>query len=111
MVKVFSDRFKDDRKYFTIVFFIFILLVLSGLFSPIIINNQKTNWSDKLSENITRVERNTLKDFKIIEDVLLNISCLVKNDLSDILINNNVSYGELVKTINREQLENFTAYN
>ena len=108
MVKAFSDRFKDDRKYFTIVFFIFILLVLSGLISPIIINNQKTNWSDKLSENITRVERNTLKDFKIIEDVLLNISRLVKNDLSDILIDNNVSYGELVKTINRERFSDYS---
>jgi hypothetical protein len=100
----FLDRFKDDRKYFTIVFFIFILLLLSGLISPILINNQKTNWSDDLTEKITLIERNTLKDFKRIENELLSISRLVKNDLSDILINNNVSYGELVKTINRERL-------
>jgi two-component system, NtrC family, nitrogen regulation sensor histidine kinase NtrY len=108
MVKAFFDRFKDDRKYFTIVFFIFILLVLSGLISPILINNQKTNWSEKLSENIMRVERNTQKDFKIIEDELLNIARLVKNDLSDILINNNVSYAELVKTINRERFSDYS---
>src|SRR4030043_1908262 len=106
MVKSFFDRFKDDRKYFTIVFFILILLVISGLLSPILIDKQKENWSDNLSENIRGIEANTLKDFKKIENQLLDISRLVKNELSEILINNNASYGELVKTINQERFNN-----
>src|SRR3989339_2107632 len=108
MVKAFFNRFKDDRKYFTIVFFIFTVLILSGLVSPILINNQKEKWSDELSENINQIERKTLKDFKRIENELLNILHLVKNDLSEILINNNVSYGELVKTINQERFNNYS---
>ena len=108
MVKAFSDRFKDDRKYFTIVFFIFILLILSGFVSPILINIQKENWSNELAENITRIERNTLTEFNKIEDELLNISHLVKNDLNEILINNNVTYSELVKTINQERFNDYS---
>jgi len=108
MVKAFFDRFKDDRKYFTIVFFILILTVLSGLVSPILINSQKEKWSDNLSGNITQVERNTLKDFKTIENELLDISRLVKEDLSKLLINNNVSYGELVKTINQKRFNDYS---
>jgi len=106
MVKAFSDRFKDDRKYFTIVFFIFILLVLSGIISPILIDKQKENWADNLAENIRGIEANTIKDFKKNENELLDISHLVKNDLSEILINNNASFGELVKTINQEKFNN-----
>jgi two-component system, NtrC family, nitrogen regulation sensor histidine kinase NtrY len=108
MVRTFFDRFKDDRKYFAIVFFIFILFVLSGLISPILINQEKENWLNKLSEKIIRIEKNAIKDFQKSENELLNISLLVKNDLSEILIKNNVSYGELVKVINEEKLRNYS---
>lgn len=108
MAKAFFDRFKDDRKYFTIVFFIFILLVLSGLISPILINIQKENWSNKLFENISEIESNTLSEFKKTEGELLNISHLVKNDLNEILVNNNVSYSELVKTINKKKFDDYS---
>jgi signal transduction histidine kinase len=107
MVKVFTDRFKDDRKYFTIVFFIFILLVVSGILSPFLIDTQKENWAENLSERISEIEKNALRDFENIEIEILNISRLAKKDLFEILVNNNVSYGELVKTINQEK---YTSY-
>ena len=55
-----------------------------------------------------RIETNTIKDFKKSENELLDISNSVKNDLSEILINNNISYGELVKTINQEKYNNYS---
>lgn len=108
MIEGFLRRFKDDRKYFTIVFFILMLLVLSGILSPIIINHQKENWSDKLSSKITQIEKNTLSDFQQIEKKLLNISAQVKSELKKVLETDNVSYGELVKTINKQKYEYFS---
>lgn len=108
MIEGFLRRFKDDRKYFTIVFFILMLLVLSGILSPIIINHQKENWSDKLSSKITQIEKNTLSDFQQIEKKLLNISAQVKSELKKVLETDNVSYGELVKTINKQKHEDFS---
>ena len=63
----FLDRLKDDRKYFSIVFFIFILLVLTGILSPILINNQRENWPNTLSENIVQIEHKITSDFKSFE--------------------------------------------
>ncbi len=108
MIEGFLRRFKDDRKYFTIVFFILMLLVLSGILSPIITNHQKENWSDKLSSKITQIEKNTLSDFRQIEKKLLNISAQVKSELKKVLETDNVSYGELVKVINKQKYEDFS---
>ncbi len=108
MVKTFFNRFKDDRKYFTIVFFILIMLVLSGLLAPILVDREKDNWADTLSKKISQIETNTTDEFKKVENKLLNVSSSVKNDLSELLINNNVSYGEFVKTINKQKYNNYS---
>ncbi len=107
MTKTFFKRFRDDRKYFAIVFFVLIILLLSGIISPILINRQKENWTLKLSENISHIESNTFTKFQRIENDLLSISQLVKNDLNEVL-NNNISYGKLVKIINQDRFDDYS---
>lgn len=108
MVKSFLDRFKDDRKYFTIVFFIFVLMVLSGILAPVIINYQKENWSNTLSKEISDIEQSVHSDFKKVENTLLDVSKSVKNDLRKVLSGGNISYGEFVKKINQDKYAEYS---
>lgn len=102
MIKGFFTRFKDDRKYFTIVFFILILIIISGIISPQIIKYQTKNWSSTLQEKIFLIEQNTLEKFKEIEKELLSIASTAKKELRAAL-NANDSYGKLVRIVNQEK--------
>lgn len=107
MIKEFFTRFKDDRKYFTIVFFIFIMLILSGIVSPKIIKYQTQNWASKLPEKISIIEQNTIKKFKELENQLLSTSVILKGELRKALSAND-SYGRLVKIINNEKFNQYS---
>lgn len=108
MVTNFFDRLKDDRKYFTIVFFIFIILVLTGVLSPILINNKRENWPNTLSENIVQIEQKIRNEFESTETELLEVNKSVKNGLHRLLSADNVSYGEIVKIINRQTFDDYS---
>ena len=78
------------------------------MIAPVLINHEKDNWSDTLSKKILQIETNTIEEFKKSENELINVSNSVKNDLSELLINNNISYGEFVKTINKQKYNNYS---
>ena len=108
MAKRFFERFRDDRKYFTIVFFILILLALSALIAPYLVENQKEKWPSELTEKIIRIENNSVKIFKNSENDLLNTAQKLKDNLRHILSSPNVSYGRLVKAVNEERFSEYS---
>ncbi len=96
------NHFKGDRKYFAIVFFIIILILLSGIISPIIVSEIENNWNSKLSLQIQEIQGYATSSFQKKENILLKISNSVKNDLRKVLQPKNSSYGALIKLINKD---------
>ncbi len=50
MFKKITEKFKGDRKYFSIVFFILIILAVSGIITESVINKTKDNWDSILTD-------------------------------------------------------------
>ncbi len=64
MFKDILHKFKGDRKYFTIVFFILILIFISGIITPLLIQQERNNWGKYLSKNISFIESSVNSLFK-----------------------------------------------
>lgn len=108
MLKNLSSRFKDDRKYVTIVFFILALLLLTGVLTPVIVHHQKENWETKLSDKISAIESSFLKEFRKFEGKLSDNSKLLKNELKSTFSTGNLSYGQFVKTLNQKKYDEYS---
>lgn len=73
----FSEILKGDRKFFAIVFFLFLLLLITGFISPILIDNKINNW-DNISQSKIENIQNEVTDLLIskgknLENELLKI--------------------------------------
>lgn len=73
-------RFKGDRKYFTIVFFIFIIMLFNGFLTPYLVRLQEENWNDELKNQITEIEKESNSFVKSKEKILIDISKELKKD-------------------------------
>ncbi|NWF91020.1 MAG: hypothetical protein HXY50_16360, partial [Ignavibacteriaceae bacterium] len=100
MSKRLVDIIKDDRKYLAIVFFILVILIATGILSPILIENQRENWAATLSEKIADIESKIVNEFHEHEKLVIRTKDYVRNDLHEILDIKKVSYGDIVKAIN-----------
>ncbi len=70
-------KFKGDRKFFSIVFFILIIIGVSGIITEKIINDTKTNWNNQLIQKTSKLEQSVKKDFEIKQnDLLLKLNNL-----------------------------------
>jgi two-component system, NtrC family, nitrogen regulation sensor histidine kinase NtrY len=101
--------FKGDRKYFTIVFFVLILIFLSALITPVIISNIENNWSGLLSEKINNTESEITNEFNSRENLLISSSAKLKKDLREILGSGETPYGRITSLINQESYAGFAA--
>ena len=63
MFKKISQKFKGDRKYFSIVFFVLIIIGVSGIVTESLINKTKQNWDNILTEEISGIEESIKNDF------------------------------------------------
>jgi nitrogen fixation/metabolism regulation signal transduction histidine kinase len=108
MFKKITEKFKGDRKYFSIVFFILIILGISGVITESVLNNTKENWDDILIEEITKTELSIKSDFEIKHNELINKLDLVRKDLRKSLTPENESYKEIVKLINDDIFNDYS---
>jgi signal transduction histidine kinase len=108
MFKKITEKFKGDRKYFSIVFFILIILGISGVITESVLNNTKENWDDILIEEITKTELSIKSDFEIKHNKLINKLDLVRKDLRKSLAPENESYKEIVKLINDDIFNDYS---
>ena len=46
MFKKITEKFKGDRKYFSIVFFILIIIAVSGIITNSVLNKTQENWDE-----------------------------------------------------------------
>lgn len=82
-------RFKGDRKYFTIVFFIFIIILFNGFLTPYLVRLQEEKWNDELKEQITEIEKESHSFVKSKEKILIDILKELKKDFYRINISQN----------------------
>lgn len=108
MFEKISKKFKGDRKYFSIVFFILILIVASGVISENILKSVKQNWEDRLIEKISEIEKSVKEDFALKQNNLLIKLNSVRNKLRNTLQPETESYKELVRIINSKEFDDYS---
>ncbi len=106
MITKFLKRFKDDRKYFAIVFFILILIFASGILTPFILENIRDNWNEKLPDKILNIETSVNSIFNERECRLLATSNGLSNKIRKALNESKTTYGSLIKLINGPEYDN-----
>ena len=108
MFKNVTEKFKGDRKYFSIVFFILIALAISGVITDSVLNSTKENWNDILTQEISKIEISIVSDFNRKQSELEYKLNLVRQDLRKSLAPENESYKEIVKLINDEVFDDYS---
>ena len=108
MLRKLTEKFKGDRKFFSIVFFILILVGVSGIITEKIINDTIKNWDERLTKKIFLLKESVTEDYKVKQDDLLSKLDNIRINLKRILKPENESYKELVKLINRERFDNYS---
>ncbi len=103
----FIKRFRDDRKYFAIVIFILFLIFISGIVTPILLENKKDKWDEQLSDKILNIETSVNSIFEKREAHLLSVSENLRGDLRRVLIEPAATYGSLIRLINSQK---YSAY-
>ncbi len=83
MVKNFFNKLKDDKKYFAVVFLILILIIISGIITPLIINQQRGSWDSELVYQVVKIEKSVKTLFGKKESKLLATKNCLKRSLSE----------------------------
>mgnify|MGYP003449509100 CR=1 FL=1 len=108
MLKKITEKFKGDRKYFSIVFFILIVLAVSGIITESVLNKTRENWDNILIDKISRLQELISSDFNQKQNDIVNKLNLVRVDLRKSLTPENESYKEIVKLINDEVFNDYS---
>ncbi|MDR3628100.1 MAG: ATP-binding protein [Ignavibacteriaceae bacterium] len=108
MHKNIFNWLKGDRKYFTIVFFIIALILLSGIFSPVYIRHQEANWRENLSSKINAIQNSVTSLLDSKENKLLDDVQSLKDRLRSALVTSSSSYGALISTVNNDDFDKYS---
>lgn len=100
--------FKGDRKYFSIVFFILIVILIIGILTPVFIAGRNQNWEEELIEKNHEIENSVSKLFNEKESKILDVKASLKLDLAHTLTNKEYVYGELISLVNLEEYSNYS---
>ncbi|HSD62205.1 MAG TPA: ATP-binding protein, partial [Ignavibacteriaceae bacterium] len=99
---------EGDRKYFAIVFFILLLILISGILTPVYIEYTENNWSEKLTEQIQDIESSVNSILKQKGDDLQLVSSTLRQKLKSTLNSRNSSYSSLINLVNDETYNDYS---
>lgn len=108
MGKKISSYFKGDRKYFSIVFFILVLILAVGLITPVLVEKKKSNWETELSEKILFIEDGIKSLLAEKEFRLTSIKNQIKDELHLAMVTSEYEYGNLISLVNKKSYEDFS---
>jgi signal transduction histidine kinase len=108
MVKKIFKKLKDDKKYFTVVFFILILIIISGIITPLIINQQRSNWDSELTYQVAEIEKSVKTLFSKKELRLLATKNWLKRSLSETFKSKSYEYKELIELVNHAEKKEYS---
>lgn len=107
MINWLRKKFKGDRKYFSIVFFIFLVLPVSGIITNHFIESTKENWFDILTRKINTLQSSITDDFAKEQEELINKVAEIKIKLVKNLPSSEESYKTFIEILNDK---NFNKY-
>ena len=108
MFKKITEKFKGDRKYFSIVFFILIIIAVSGIITNSVLNKTQENWNEILTKEISEIEVSIKSDFNVKQNDIEDKLNLVRHNLRKSLAPENESYKEIVKIINADVFNDYS---
>ena len=108
MVNNLFKKLKGDKKYFAIVFFILILIIISGIVTPLIINQQRGNWDSELAYQVVKIEKSVKTLFGKKESRLLATKNWLKRSLSETFKSKSYQYKELIELVNHAEKKNYS---
>ncbi len=108
MLRSILHKLKGDRKYFTIVFFILLLIFLSGIVTPFLIQRERNNWDEYLTKKISSIEASVNSIFSKKQNDLIGSSQDLKEKLSHVLKPGINSFGELITLVNENKYKEFS---
>lgn len=103
----FFKMLKGDRKYFTVVFFILLLIFISGVLTPVIVDSKKNNWDKIIIEKIADIEIFSKTKFSFEQEKLKSTNANLKENLRSIL-SSNKTYRSIVELVNQSIFDNFS---
>lgn len=106
--KYYGKFIKDERKYFSIVFFIFLLIVAIGFYSPYIEEKTRKNWAEELNIKIIKIENEVKNVFNYKNDLIVNTSKELKEKIRFELLQKETNYKNLLELVLQEKYEKFT---
>ncbi|MBZ0199903.1 MAG: hypothetical protein K8H86_08545, partial [Ignavibacteriaceae bacterium] len=101
MVKKAVKRFEGDRKYFAIVFFMLLLILLTGIITPYLADMKRDGWKEELAGRISNIQLSVDQIFNKKQASLLNTSQSLKKELRQNLENKRKTFGDLIELINQ----------
>lgn len=108
MKKNFLKKIQGDRKYFAIVFFILILLLISALITPDYIDKKKNNWAVELTKQIEEIELSANAKFELKMLSLIETTGRLKKCLRDVFVSADEPYREIIKVLNQRRFEGYS---
>lgn len=108
MVKNLFKKWKGDKKYFAIVFLILILIIISGIITPLIINQQRKNWDSELTYQVAEIEKSVKTLFGKKESKLLATKNWLKRSLSETFKSKSYQYKELIELVNQAEKKDYS---
>jgi hypothetical protein len=108
MLRKHLQTFTGEKKYFSFVILIIIIIFLSAIISPILIKRVKRTWNDRLPQAIVEIENSSIEYFKGREDELYTKEAHLKSYIRENLEPQNVSYRSLIRLINDKEFENYS---
>ena len=108
MLKKTIHKFQGDKKYFTIVFFILILILISAVYTPRIIESNKENWNDELTNQINSVEQSVSHRFETKMYSQLQLINKLKSNLRNIFVLGDEAYREIIRVLNQKTFEDYS---
>jgi two-component system, NtrC family, nitrogen regulation sensor histidine kinase NtrY len=109
MLRKIFQLFTGEKKYFSLVIVIILLIFLSALISPALIDRIKKNWSKDLPSNVIKTENSSISLFKDKETNMVTKSNHLKNYIRENLEPQNFSYRSLIKLVNDKEFEDYSA--
>ncbi|MCL6493802.1 MAG: hypothetical protein K6T54_03370, partial [Ignavibacterium sp.] len=108
MINWLRKKFKGDRKYFSIVFFIFLIIPVSGIITNHFIESTKDNWFDILTKKINYLQSSITSDFDKEQKELINIVSEIKSKLLKNLSNSEESYKVFIEILNNKNFDKYS---
>lgn len=108
MINWLRKKFEGDRKYFSIVFFIFLMIPVSGIITNNLIEKTKSKWFEILTKKIDFLQSEITNDFNTEQNKLIEIVKELKSKLIGNLPNSEESYKTFIEILNDKKFDKYS---